>query len=116
MIQPYTQTVALGQSDLQVTPTENLAAVEAALREAHEEIGMDKQLVTEVDLFIDDHGPWKYETVIAKADPDLVAHEQNDESLQVEWIAFDEVTKKVLHPSFEKTWPALLAILQKRFV
>ena len=89
---------------------------EAALREAHEEIGMDKHLVVEVETFTDDHGPWKYETVIAIAHPDLVAHEQNDESLQVEWIAFDEVTKKVLHPSFEKTWPALLAILQKRFV
>ena len=60
----------------------------AALREAHEEIGMDKHLVTEVDLFVDDHGPWKYETVIAIAHPDLVAHEQNDESLQVEWIEF----------------------------
>ena len=89
---------------------------EAALREAHEEIGMDKHLVEKVDLFIDDHGLWKYETVIAKAHPDLVAHEQNDESLQVEWIAFDNVVKKNLHPSFEKTWPKLLAILKVRFV
>ena len=89
---------------------------EAALREAHEEIGMDKHLLAEVDLFVDDHGPWKYETVIATADPELVAHEQNDESLQVEWIAFDEVVKKNLHPSFAKTWPQLLAILQMRFV
>jgi 8-oxo-dGTP diphosphatase len=89
---------------------------EAALREAHEEIGMDKHLVVEVETFTDDHGPWKYETVIAIAHPDLVAHEQNDESLQVEWIAFDDVTKKNLHPSFAKTWPALLSILQKRFV
>jgi hypothetical protein len=58
----------------------------------------------------------KYETVIAIAHPDLVAHEQNDESLQVEWVAFDDVTKKNLHPSFAKTWPALLAILKVRFV
>ena len=88
----------------------------AALREAHEEIGIDKHLVTEVDLFVDDHGPWKYETVIAIADPQLVAHEQNDESLQVEWIAFADVAKKNLHPSFANTWPQLLAILQMRFV
>ena len=66
------------------------------------------------------NGGWtineSYETVIAKADPDLVAHEQNDESLQVEWIAFDEVINKNLHPSFAKTWPKLLAILKMRFV
>ena len=89
---------------------------EAALREAHEEIGMDKHLVIPVETFTDDHGPWKYETVIAIAHPDLVAHEQNDESLQVEWVEFDEVTKKNLHPSFAKTWPDLLAILKMRFM
>ena len=89
---------------------------EAALREAHEEIGMDKHLIIPVETFTDDHGPWKYETVIAIAHPDLVAHEQNDESLQVEWVAFDDVTKKNLHPSFAKTWPELLAILKMRFM
>jgi len=89
---------------------------EAALREAHEEIGMDKHLVIPVETFTDDHGPWKYETVIAIAHPDLVAHEQNDESLQVEWVAFDDVVKKNLHPSFAKTWPDLLAILKMRFM
>jgi 8-oxo-dGTP diphosphatase len=90
--------------------------IEAALREAHEEIGMDKHLVEEVDLFIDDHGLWKYETVIAKAHPDLIAHEQNDESLQVEWVAFKDVTTKNLHPSFANTWPELLAVLQMHFM
>ena len=89
---------------------------EAAIREAHEEIGMDKHLVVPTETFTDDHGPWKYETVIAIAHPDLVAHEQNDESLQVEWVAFDDVTKKNLHPSFANTWPKLLAILKVRFV
>ena len=89
---------------------------EAALREAHEEIGMEKHLVVPTEVFTDDHGPWKYETVIAIAHPDLVAHEQNDESLQVEWIGFDEVINKNLHPSFANTWPKLLAILKMRFV
>ena len=89
---------------------------EAALREAHEEIGMDKHLVVPVDTFTDDHGVWKYQTVIAIAHPDLVAHEQNDESLEVQWVAFDEVINKNLHPSFANTWPQLLAILKMRFV
>ena len=40
----------------------------------------------------------------------------SDDSLQVEWIAFDEVNNKNLHPSFANTWPKLLAILKMRFV
>jgi 8-oxo-dGTP diphosphatase len=92
------------------------ATLEAALREAYEEIGMDKDLIVPTETFTDDHGDWRYETVIALAHPDLVAHEQNDESLEVEWVAFDEVVKKNLHPSFAKTWPQLLAILKVRFI
>ena len=89
---------------------------EAALREAHEEIGIEKHLVVPVETFTDDHKIWKYETVIAIAHPDLVAHEQNDESLEVQWVAFDDVAKKNLHPSFANTWPQLLAVLKMRFV
>ena len=54
--------------------------------------------------------------VIANAHANLVAHEQNDESLQVEWVKFDDVEKKVLHPSFAKSWPALLARLEIIFI
>ena len=81
-----------GARDSHETPTE------AALREAHEEIG------------------WSYDTVISKAHKDLVAHEQNDESLQVEWVAFEDVVTKNLHPSFAKTWPVLLARLEIIFI
>jgi 8-oxo-dGTP diphosphatase len=81
--------------------------LEAALREANEEIGIDIQLLTVVDEFVDDHGPWRYHTIIAKADPKLIAHEMNDESLEVEWIPIAEVENQILHPSFAKTWPQL---------
>jgi 8-oxo-dGTP diphosphatase len=47
---------------------------------------------------------------------DLIAHEQNDESLQVEWVAFEDVEAKNLHPSFAKTWPVLLARLEVIFI
>ena len=40
------------------------------------------------------------------------AHEANDESKEVAWIAFDEVINKNLHPSFANTWPTLLAKLK----
>ena len=81
--------------------------LEAALREANEEIGIDINLVTAVDEFIDDHITWSYHTIIAKADPALVAHEMNDESLEVKWIPINEIENQKLHPSFANTWPKL---------
>jgi len=81
--------------------------VEAALREANEEIGIDTNLLTVIDEFVDDHGPWRYHTILAIADPALIAHEMNDESLEVKWISINQVEEQVLHPSFAKTWPQL---------
>jgi len=90
--------------------------IEAALREAEEEIGIHTNLVDPLETFSDEHNGWSYETVISIAHQDLIAHEQNDESLQVEWVAFDKVVAKNLHPSFAKTWPALLARLEIIFI
>ena len=81
--------------------------LEAALREANEEIGIDTNLLSVFDEFVDDHGPWRYHTILAKADPKLIAHEMNDESLEVQWIPIAEVENQILHPSFAKTWPQL---------
>jgi 8-oxo-dGTP diphosphatase len=81
--------------------------LEAALREANEEIGIDTKLLTVIEEFVDDHGPWRYHTILAKADPKLTAHEMNDESLEVKWIPIAEVENQILHPSFAKTWPQL---------
>jgi 8-oxo-dGTP diphosphatase len=87
--------------------------IQAALREAVEEVGISNDHLTTGEIFIDDHGPWSYQTVIAKAHPQLVAHEANDESKEVAWVAFDEVVNKNLHPSFANTWPQLLYMLKK---
>jgi 8-oxo-dGTP diphosphatase len=81
--------------------------LEAALREANEEIGIDINLVTPVDEFVDDHITWSYHTIIAKADASLIAHEMNDESLEVKWILIAEIENQKLHPSFANTWPKL---------
>jgi 8-oxo-dGTP diphosphatase len=91
-------------------------AIEAALREAEEEIGIHTNLVDPIETYIDEHNGWSYDTVISIAHKDLIAHEQNDESLQVEWVAFDDVVAKNLHPSFAKTWPTLLARLKIIFI
>ena len=81
--------------------------LEAALREANEEIGIDIKLLSTVGEFVDDHITWSYHTIIAKALPELIAHEMNDESLEVKWIPIAEIENQKLHPSFANTWPKL---------
>ena len=88
------------------------SVTQAAIREAIEEVGISSDDLTTGEIFIDDHQVWSYQTVIATAHPQLVAHEANDESKEVAWIAFDEVINKNLHPSFANTWPTLLAKLK----
>ena len=90
--------------------------LEGAKREAREELGIDTDLIDPIHIFTDDHGEWRYDTIIAKAHPDLVAHEMNDESLEVAWIKFDEVMNKELHPSFGRSWPELHALLSKLLI
>ena len=88
------------------------STIEGAFREAVEETGIDTQLLTPLHTFSDDHGDWKYETVIARAAAGLIAHEVNDESHEVRWVEIDLVDELPLHPSFAKSWPELKALLQ----
>jgi 8-oxo-dGTP diphosphatase len=87
------------------------SVIEGAFREAVEETGIDTQLLTPLHAFTDDHGSWKYDTVIARAADGLVAHEVNDESHEVRWVDIDHVSQMALHPSFAKSWPELQEIL-----
>ena len=84
---------------------------QGALREAVEETGIDPTLVTPLTTFTDDHGNWRYDTVIARARETLVAHELNDESHEVRWVAIEHVESLTLHPSFAQSWPQLKEIL-----
>lgn len=86
--------------------------IEGAFREAIEETGIDTDLLTPLHTFTDNHGDWKYETVIAQAAAGLVAHEVNDESHEVRWVDIEKVDELPLHPSFAKSWPELKALLQ----
>ena len=85
--------------------------IQGALREAVEETGLDPALVTPVVVHEDNHGNWKYDTVIASARADLIAHEVNDESHEVRWVEINQVEQLPLHPSFAKSWPELMEIL-----
>ena len=88
------------------------SVLEAAIREAKEETGIDPVHLTPIQTFSDDHGSWRYDTVIAYASDELVARELNDESHEVRWVEIDEVGELTLHPSFEKSWPTLKGLVQ----
>ncbi len=45
--------------------------LEGAKREAREELGIDTDLIEPIYTFTDDHGPWRYDTIIALVSPDL---------------------------------------------
>ena len=88
------------------------SVLEAAIREAKEETGIDPVHLTPIQTFSDDHGSWRYDTVIAYANDELVAHELNDESHEVRWVEIEKVDELSLHPSFEKSWPTLKGLVQ----
>jgi 8-oxo-dGTP diphosphatase len=87
------------------------STLEAAFREAVEETGIDTDLLTPLHTFTDNHGDWKYETVIAQAAVGLIAHEVNDESQEVRWVEISKVGQLDLHPSFKNSWPELMKLL-----
>ena len=87
------------------------SVIEGAIREAIEETGIDPAFVTPLHTFSDDHGNWRYDTVIARATQDLSAHEVNDESHEVRWVDIERAAELNLHPSFSKSWPYLREIL-----
>jgi len=88
------------------------STIEGAFREAVEETGIDTSLLTVLHTYTDDHGDWKYETVIAKGSSEIVAHEVNDESHEVRWVDIERVEELPLHPSFAKSWPTLKGLVQ----
>ena len=88
------------------------SVLEAAIREAKEETGIDPVHLTPIQTFSDDHGSWRYDTVIAKGSSEIVAHEVNDESHEVRWVDIERVEELPLHPSFAKSWPTLKGLVQ----
>jgi 8-oxo-dGTP pyrophosphatase MutT (NUDIX family) len=75
-----------------------------ALREAREEaaLGLDRLRVQGV--YLDDHGGWAFETVIAESPELLAAAPANNESDELRWLDLPEVTRRELHPGFAATW------------
>jgi 8-oxo-dGTP diphosphatase len=86
-------------------------ALEAALRELHEEMGVahDALHILHEQMWAD-HGDWGYHTVIARARYDL-DWESNNEAVDVAWIELDEVAGLDLHPGVRASWDDVRAVL-----
>ena len=89
------------------TPTQG------ALREAHEEAGIDPAAVRVLGERVLDHGPWRYTTVVAElVDGAALAPRATDaESVEVRWVRADDLADLPLLPAFADAWPTLRALL-----
>lgn len=81
-------------------------AIEAALREAVEETGVDPETVTVLYESVSDLGWWSYTTVVATV-TERFEPQPDGESIAVEWIPMAEVETLELHPGFAASWPTL---------
>lgn len=83
-------------------------SVTAAAREAWEEAGIDPAHLQVKHIFTDDHGPWRYDTVIAHTHGDAGAFAANAESAALQWVPLHEVDGFDLHPGLRSAWPTLV--------
>ncbi len=86
--------------------------LEAAIREAHEEIGITALDIDVLHESAEDHGLWSYHTIVARAKSQCDPIAANQESLEVRWVERAAVTTLSLHPAFGKNWERLQKIIQ----
>jgi 8-oxo-dGTP diphosphatase len=86
-------------------------ARDGALREAHEEAGVPEELLEAIDEFIIDLGFWSYTTVIARTIEHFEPVENDQESIELQWVKRTEVEELELHPRFGQNWPHLRDLL-----
>lgn len=83
-------------------------AVTAALREAHEEAGVEPSGVRVVTTRVGvDHGDWRYTYVVGLALPQVQPHVRNAESDELRWVPLPEVAELPLHEALAAAWPLL---------
>lgn len=85
--------------------------LEAALREAHEEIGITADEIEVIGESCQEHGAWSYHTIIALAHDNCDPIAANQESIEVRWVERNEVSTLALHPAFSKNWSVLLELI-----
>lgn len=88
--------------------------LQAAMREAMEEIGIQSEMIdiSATLTYSDDHGDWRYETIIARALDHFEIGEGNHETVEAEWISLERVVELPLHQSFARAWPSIKALIE----
>lgn len=82
-------------------------AEEAALREAQEELGVNPASVMVFGQHEEDHGTWRYDTILAAGRRDQIALVHNRETTDAAWFDLDLVDQQPLHHAFAAAWPLL---------
>jgi 8-oxo-dGTP diphosphatase len=90
------------------------SAVDGGLREAAEEAAVPRDGVRLRSAIVVDLGFWSYTTVIVDVVRPFEAVVADPESIELRWVAVDDVEGLPLHPSFEEAWPTLRALLGER--
>jgi 8-oxo-dGTP pyrophosphatase MutT (NUDIX family) len=82
------------------------SATAAALREAHEELGVDAGSLVVEGSHVALCGGWTYETVLARPAGSLADLSVRDrsESDGHRWVPADDVAAMPLHPAFRRAW------------
>lgn len=78
-------------------------AISGALREAREEAALNGDGLRVFGVYVDDHGGWAFQTVLAEA-ARLLEATPNAESVELRWVPVAEVADRPLHPGFAETW------------
>jgi 8-oxo-dGTP diphosphatase len=78
-----------------------------ALREAHEETGIELAALRPRFAVRLDLGVWTYTTVVVAAPAALPVAVSDRESTALEWVPADLVAEHDLHPGFAAAWPRL---------
>jgi 8-oxo-dGTP diphosphatase len=85
-------------------------AEQAALRETVEETGLDVSQLTVLAQHVCDHVTWSYTTLVATV-PSRLPVVPERESVDLRWVAVDDVVRLPLHHAFAEAWPALRELL-----
>ncbi|MCG2624284.1 NUDIX hydrolase [Arthrobacter sp. I2-34] len=90
------------------------AAVDAALRESHEEAAVPADALEPLLTHVLDLGFWTYTTAVAWTVRPFEPQITDAESLELAWVPVEEVGALPLHPKFAEAWPGLKPLLGRR--
>lgn len=90
------------------------AAVDAALRESHEEAGVPGDALAPLFSSVRDLDFWSYTTVAARTIRPFEPIMNDAESLELAWVPLPDVDHLPLHPFFAEDWPRLRWLLEHR--